>query len=104
MTDAVMNTYGRLDVAFEKGEGSWLIDTNGKRYLDALTGLAVAGLGHAHPAVTKVLAEQGASLLHTSNLYRIPWQEKLADQLVEVSGMENVFFGNSGAEANEKPE
>src|SRR5688572_3972502 len=97
----VMNTYARLPVAFERGEGPWLWDTNGKRYLDALSGVAVCGLGHAHPRLTKVLREQVGTLVHTSNLYEITLQEKLATRLVEISGMESVFFCNSGCEANE---
>ena len=101
MVDPIMHTYGRLDVAFEKGEGAWLVDDRGNRYLDALCGLAVTGLGHAHPAVADTITKQGSTLLHTSNLYRIPMQEKLAAKLVEVSGMDNMFFANSGAEANE---
>jgi acetylornithine aminotransferase len=101
MMDPVMHTYGRLDVAFEKGEGAWLIDDRGNRYLDALSGLGVVALGHANPAVAETIARQSATLMHTSNLYRIPAQEKLAAQLAEVSGMDNMFFGNSGAEANE---
>lgn len=96
-----MATYKRLDVAFEAGEGAWLIDGGGNRYLDALSGIAVCGLGHAHPAIADVLARQARRLVHTSNLYRIPLQEELADRLVGVSGMERVFFCNSGAEANE---
>ncbi len=100
-TTHLMQTYGRLPVAFVRGEGAYLEDANGKRYLDALTGLAVAGLGHAHPRVTKAIAEQAATLLHTSNLYEIPKQAELADKLCAVSGMDRVFFGNSGAEANE---
>ncbi len=98
---AVMETYSRLPVAFERGEGPYLIDTEGKRYLDALTGLAVCGLGHAHPRVTAALEAQAGTLLHTSNLYRVPAQEKLAERLCALSGMERVFFANSGAEANE---
>lgn len=97
----LMQTYARLPVAFERGQGAYLEDTNGKRYLDALTGLAVAGLGHAHPRVTAAIAEQAGRVLHTSNLYGIPNQAKLADKLCAVSGMDRVFFGNSGAEANE---
>ena len=100
-TDAIMPTYGRQDVSFESGEGAWLTDTEGKRYLDALSGIAVAVLGHGNPAVAKTLAEQSKTLIHTSNLYRIPKQEQLADALRAVSGMDNMFFGNSGAEANE---
>ena len=101
MKDPLMQTYARQDVAFVKGEGAWLIDEQGNRYLDALSGLGVVALGHANPNVAKTLADQGAQLLHTSNLYRIPAQEKLASALTEISGMDNVFFGNSGAEANE---
>ena len=97
----VMNTYARLPVAFERGEGVWLWDTLGRRYLDALAGIAVCGLGHSHPALTAVLREQAGKLIHTSNLYGITLQEKLADRLAELSGMENVFFCNSGCEANE---
>jgi acetylornithine aminotransferase len=97
----VMDTYGRLPVAFERGEGPYLFDTDGKRYLDALTGLAVAGLGHAHPRVAEAISQAANTLVHTSNLYQMPAQERLADRLTEASGMERVFFGNSGAEANE---
>ena len=98
---AVMPTYGRLPVSFVRGEGSRLFDDTGKSYLDALTGLAVCGLGHAHPKVADAIAKQAATLMHTSNLYRIPAQERLATRLCEVAGMDNVFFCNSGAEANE---
>jgi len=101
MTIQIMNTYGRQNVAFEHGEGVYLWDTNNKKYLDALGGIAVCALGHAHPEVTRAISEQAARLIHTSNIYRIPAQEALADKLCEVSAMENVFFGNSGAEANE---
>jgi acetylornithine/N-succinyldiaminopimelate aminotransferase len=97
----VMNTYGRLPVTFQRGEGSWLWDTQGKRYLDALAGIAVCGLGHAHPAFTARLRDQIGTLVHTSNLYGIALQEELADRLCSISGMENVFFCNSGCEANE---
>ena len=97
----VMNTYARLPVAFERGEGAWLWDTNGKRYLDALAGIAVCGLGHSHPRLTAVLREQVGRLVHTSNLYEITLQERLADRLARISGMESVFFCNSGCEANE---
>jgi len=96
-----METYKRLPVAFRRGAGAYLEDTEGKRYLDGLTGLAVCGLGHAHPTVTRALAEQAGTLLHTSNLYEVPLQERLADKLCAMSGMDAVFFGNSGAEANE---
>jgi acetylornithine aminotransferase len=97
----VMNTYARLPVAFERGEGAWLTDTQGKRYLDALAGVAVCGLGHAHPRLTAALQQQVAKLVHTSNIYEIALQEKLADRLADISGMESVFFCNSGCEANE---
>jgi acetylornithine aminotransferase len=96
-----MNTYARLPVAFERGEGAWLWDTHGKRYLDALAGVAVCGLGHAHPRLTAALREQVGKLIHTSNLYEISLQEKLADRLAAISGMESIFFCNSGCEANE---
>ena len=97
----LMKTYAPLDVTFEHGEGAYLWDTNNQQYLDALCGIAVCGLGHAHPAVTKTISDQAAKLLHTSNLYRIDNQQHLADQLCEVSGLSRVFFSNSGAEANE---
>ena len=101
MTEAIMPTYGRQDVAFVKGDGTWLEDNHGNRYLDALGGLAVIVLGHANKAVSRTLKEQSETLLHTSNLYRIPKQEQLAEALRRLSGMKNMFFGNSGAEANE---
>lgn len=101
MTSHIMPTYGRLAVTFERGEGAWLWDDQGKRYLDALSGIAVCNLGHAHPAVHKALCEQSQKLVHTSNIYRISLQEQLADRLIALSGMDNVFFSNSGAEANE---
>lgn len=97
----VMNTYARLPVAFERGEGCWLWDANGKRYLDAVAGVAVCGLGHSHPKYVAALREQVGRLVHTSNLYQIALQEKLADRLAAISGMDNVFFCNSGCEANE---
>jgi acetylornithine aminotransferase len=96
-----MATYKRLPVTFERGEGVWLWDQSGKRYLDALSGIAVCGLGHAHPGVGQAICEQAGSLLHTSNLYGIANQQALADVLTEQSGLERVFFANSGAEANE---
>ena len=101
MSEALMATYQRLAVGFERGAGAWLWDTEGKRYLDALSGVAVCGLGHAHPAVSATLCDQGGKLLHTSNLYEIPLQARLGEQLTRLSGMERVFFSNSGAEANE---
>ncbi len=96
-----MTTYGRLPVRFEKGEGAWLWDDQGKKYLDALSGIAVCGLGHTHPAVTAAIREQAGTLVHTSNLYEIPLQEQLATRLCKVAGMDRAFFANSGAEANE---
>ena len=101
MSKHLMNTYARMPLAFERGEGAWLWDEDGERYLDAIAGLAVCSLGHAHPELARVVGEQAGTLLHTSNLVRIPWQERLADRLAEVTGMERVFFGNSGAEAIE---
>jgi acetylornithine/N-succinyldiaminopimelate aminotransferase len=101
-TSAIMPTYfNRLPVAFDRGQGVWLWDTEGNKYLDALSGIAVCSLGHAHPAITKVICEQAAKLLHTSNNYEIPHQEKLATALCRISGMEQAYFCNSGAEANE---
>lgn len=97
----LMNTYGRIPVAFERGEGAWLFDTQGNKYFDALSGIAVCGLGHAHPAVTEAIRHQAGRLVHCSNIYQIPQQVELARELCEVSGMDRVFFGNSGAEANE---
>jgi len=96
-----MQTYTRLPVTFSHGEGVYLYDTTGRRYLDAIAGIAVNGLGHAHPAVTAAIREQADKLVHTSNLYRIEAQEQLGEVLTGVAGMENCFFGNSGAEANE---
>lgn len=96
-----MPTYGRLPVAFVSGKGATLTDTDGKDYLDALAGVAVCGLGHCHPAVTKALCDQAATLVHTSNWYGIPKQAELADKLCALAGMAQAFFGNSGAEANE---
>ena len=98
---ALMPTYSRLPVTFSHGEGCYLVDTQGKRYLDGLCGISVTNLGHAHPAVTKAIQEQAANLLHTSNLYHIAAQEKLAETLTRVAAMDACFFGNSGAEANE---
>lgn len=98
---SVMQTYGRLPVAFSRGRGAWLEDTEGRQYLDALGGIAVCALGHAHPAVAAAVERQAATLLHTSNLYDVPLQQELAERLCELSGMDAVFFGNSGAEANE---
>ena len=96
-----MNTYKPLAVAFSHGEGAWLYTTGGKKVLDALAGIAVSGLGHAHPKLVKSIAEQAARIIHTSTLVDIPEQAALADKLCALAGMDNVFFGNSGAEANE---
>ena len=101
MSDHLMNTYMRQSVTFAKGEGVWLWDTNGEKYLDALAGVAVNGLGHAHPKLLKAINEQAAKLIHVSNYYHIAEQEALADKLCELSGMDKVFFCNSGCEANE---
>lgn len=97
----IMGTYASMPVTFSYGKGAILTDSEGKEYLDALAGIAVCGLGHAHPAVTQAICEQAGKLLHTSNLYQIENQQKLADKLCEVSGLDRVFFSNSGAEANE---
>lgn len=97
----LMNTYARLPVAFTHGEGVWLFDEAGNRYLDALSGIAVSTLGHNHPRLVRAIAAQAGRVLHTSNLYRIPLQEALSDRLAALSGMDEVFFCNSGCEANE---
>ncbi|WP_124951021.1 acetylornithine transaminase [Sulfuriferula thiophila] len=97
----LMNTYARQPVTFVRGEGVWLWDDAGNRYLDALAGVAVNGLGHAHPALTQAVCEQARSLIHTSNIYQVQRQEQLAQRLCELSGMDKVFFCNSGCEANE---
>jgi len=96
-----MSNYARLPISFNKGDGVWLYDSNGKKYLDALSGIAVCGLGHCHPAVTAAVCEQAGTLVHTSNLYTIGKQSQLADKLCAVAGMDTAFFCNSGAEANE---
>jgi acetylornithine/N-succinyldiaminopimelate aminotransferase len=100
-TSALMNTYGRLPITFARGEGIWLYDDSGKRYMDAISGIGVNALGHSHPAVTARIVEQAGKLLHTSNLYNIENQQALAEKLCAASGMDDVFFCNSGAEANE---
>ena len=99
--DTLMATYSRLPVTFHHGEGVWLWDTEGKKYLDAFSGVAVCSLGHAHPSVTEALCKQAGQLVHTSNWYGIANQQTLADRLTRLSGMDKVFFSNSGAEANE---
>tara|TARA_R110001599_G_scaffold351822_1_gene584768 strand:- start:101276 stop:102442 length:1167 start_codon:yes stop_codon:yes gene_type:complete len=98
---ALMQTYTRLPVTFSHGQGVYLYDTEGKRYFDAIAGIAVNGLGHAHPAVLAAIQAQAGKLIHTSNLYRIEPQEQLAEVLTRIGDMDNCFFGNSGAEANE---
>ena len=97
----LMNTYLHLPVTFTRGEGVWLWDDEGKRYLDALAGVAVCGLGHCHPKLVRAICSQAGTLIHTSNLYHIKRQEELASRLTDLSGMDKAFFCNSGAEANE---
>jgi acetylornithine aminotransferase len=97
----LMNTYGRQAVAFARGEGCWLWDVEGRRYLDGLCGIAVCGLGHSHPRFVRAIADQAARLVHASNLFRIPEQEQLAERLCRLAGMDSAFFCNSGCEANE---
>ncbi len=97
----LMNTYSRQPLAFVKGEGAWLWDETGKKYLDGVAGVAVNTLGHAHPKLVKAIADQATSLIHSSNLYRVAAQERLAERLAALSGMDNAFFCNSGCEANE---
>ena len=101
MTDHLMTTYARQPLAFVRGEGAYLWDEAGKRYLDGMAGIAVNTLGHGHPALVKAISEQASMLIHSSNLYRVLRQEQLADRLCELSGMDRVFFCNSGCEANE---
>jgi acetylornithine aminotransferase len=98
---ALMNTYGEKAMTLVSGEGAWLQDEKGNKYLDALSGIAVCGLGHSHPEISKVIADQATELIHCSNFFAIPSQQQLAEKLCDISGMTNVFFGNSGAEANE---
>lgn len=97
----LMATYGRQAISFVRGRGAYLYTADGTEYLDALTGIAVCGLGHAHTVIAEAIAEQAATLVHTSNLYEIPWQTAAAQKLAEVSGMQEIFFSNSGAESNE---
>lgn len=101
MTSHLMNTYSRQPVTFVKGNGVWLWDADGNEYLDALSGVAVNGLGHAHPKLVKAISDQAAKLIHVSNIYHVAEQEALADKICEISGMDKVFFCNSGCEANE---
>ncbi|RKG44416.1 MULTISPECIES: aspartate aminotransferase family protein [Acinetobacter] len=97
----LMPVFGRQKISFVRGRGSYLYTEDGTEYFDALTGIAVCGLGHSHPAVTEAIAEQAATLIHTSNIFEVPWQTAAAQKLAEVAGMEEVFFSNSGAESNE---
>ncbi len=97
----LMPVFGRQPISFVRGRGSYLYSDDGVEYLDALTGIAVCGLGHAHPVLAEAIAEQAAALIHTSNLYEVPWQTAAAQKLAAVSGMQDIFFANSGAEANE---
>lgn len=99
--DVLMTTYKRIAVDMVRGDGNWLIDSEGRRYLDAISGIGVCALGHSHPGFTQAIAEQAATLVHTSNLYGLPLQRELGRKLAEASGMETVFFCNSGAEGNE---
>ena len=101
MTSALSNTYSRLPVAFTHGKGVWLWDTKGRRYLDAMAGIGVSCLGHAHPKLVAAISEQAARVIHVSNLYGVPEQEELAQRMIKMSGMTEIVFGNSGAEANE---
>ena len=101
MKSFLMNTYNRKKVSFTKGEGAYLWDDKNNKYLDALCGLAVTSLGHSHPEISKVIYDQSKTLIHTSNAFIIEQQEKLAERLCKLSGLENAFFCNSGAEAVE---
>jgi len=101
MMQTLMNNYARLPIAFVRGEGAWLWDGDGNRYLDAIGGLGVCVLGHAHPEVTAAVCDQAGKLIHTSNLFGIGLQQQLADRLTALTGMDNAFFCNSGTEANE---
>ena len=97
----LMPVFGRQPISFVRGQGSYLYTADGTEYFDALTGIAVCGLGHSHPAVTEAIVDQASTLIHTSNLFEVPWQTAAAQKLAEVAGMEEVFFSNSGAESNE---
>ena len=101
LQSAVMKTYGRAELAFASGEGCWLVTDDGSRYLDCASGIAVNTLGHSHPGLVAALREQAGKLWHTSNLYRIPGQERVAAKLAALTGLDQVYFCNSGAEANE---
>ncbi|WP_425915098.1 aspartate aminotransferase family protein [Acinetobacter sp. TSRC1-2] len=97
----LMPVFGRQPISFVRGRGSYLYTEDDTEYFDALTGIAVCGLGHAHPVIAEAIADQAATLIHTSNLFEVPWQTAAAQKLAEVSGMEEIFFSNSGAESNE---
>ena len=101
MTSSILPTYSRAPLTFVKGEGSWLIEKDGRRFLDFGAGIAVNALGHAHPELVKTLSAQAENLWHVSNLYHIPQQQKLADKLVELTFADTVFFTNSGTESCE---
>mgnify|MGYP000901093089 CR=1 FL=1 len=101
MTSPLANIYARLPVAFTHGQGVWLWDAQGRKYLDALAGIGVSCLGHAHPGLVAAISEQAARVIHTSNIYEVPQQTALAARLTELSGMQEVAFNNSGSEANE---
>lgn len=101
LSPSVMKTYGRIDIAFTHGKGSFLFDQNGKKYLDYATGIAVNSFGHSHPKLIEAIQDQAKKLWHVSNLYKIPEQEKVAELLVKFSCTDQVFFCNSGAEATE---
>jgi len=101
MSDHLISAYNSLPVSFTRGDGIYLWDLEDNQYLDALCGISVTSLGHNYPAVTKAIQQQASTLLHTSNIYTIEWQKKLADRICQLAGMDKVFFGNSGAEANE---
>jgi len=98
----VMPTYAPQPVAFERGQGAWLFDTEGRRYLDCLSGIAVNTLGHNHPRLVAAIADQASKIIHCSNLFEIPLREQMAQRLVDLSGMTNVFFCNSGLEASHR--
>ena len=101
MSEHLISAYKPLPVSFTRGDGIYLWDNDEKQYFDALCGISVTSLGHNYPAVTEAIKQQAGNLLHTSNIYNIEWQQKLADLIAQLSGMDRVFFGNSGAEANE---
>src|SRR5690242_16473801 len=101
MIPALMPTYNRADLAFERGEGAWLLSTDGRRFLDCGAGIATSSLGHGNPHLVRAIADQAARVIHVSNLYRVPEAERLASRLAAASFADSVFFCNSGAEANE---